>query len=156
MNDEASPVERVRQLLGPDHPVIEFDASTATSAEAAQAIGCDVAQIAKSLIFKSRSGRPVLVVASGANRVDEKKVGAILGEKVGRADPDFVLAATGYPVGGVAPVGHLQAVVVLLDADLQGFAEIWAAAGAPNAVFRLTPAGLARLTGGRFAEVARR
>jgi Cys-tRNA(Pro) deacylase len=155
MTEASSPVERVRQLLGPTHPVVEFDASTATSADAAAAIGCAVEQIAKSLIFRSRSGRPVLVVASGANRVDEKKVAAILGEKVGRADPDFVLASTGYPVGGVAPVGHLQPVEVMLDADLQAFAEIWAAAGAPNAVFRLTPADLARLTGGRFLDVAR-
>lgn len=153
---EASPVERVRHLLGPSHPVVEFEASTATSADAAAVIGCSVAQIAKSLIFRSRSGRPVLVVASGDNRVDEKKVAAILGEKIKRADADFVAAATGYPIGGVAPVGHLESVQVLLDADLQAFETIWAAAGAPNAVFRLTPADLARLTGAIFVEVARR
>ncbi len=153
--DHSCPVERVRQLLGPDHPILRFDAGTATSAQAAAAIGCTIAQIAKSLVFRRQSGGPVLVVASGANRVDEKKVGVLLGEKVARADPDFVLASTGYPVGGVAPVGHLQPASILLDADLMRFDVIWAAAGAPDAVFRLTPADLLRLTGGRFADVAR-
>ena len=156
MTKPVSPIDRVRGVLGPDRPIVEFDASTATSADAAAAIGCDVAQIAKSLIFKTKNGQPVLVVASGANRVDAKKVGAAVGGKVGPADPDFVLAATGFAVGGVAPVGHLRPGTVLLDADLEGFAEIWAAAGAPNAVVRLTPAELAQLTGGAFMEVARR
>ncbi|HEX2526204.1 MAG TPA: YbaK/EbsC family protein [Geminicoccus sp.] len=153
--DDASPIDRIRRLLGPDHTVVTFDASTATSAQAAQAIGCDVAQIAKSLVFRAKSGRSVLVVASGTNRVDEKKVGMLLGEKISRADPDFVLARTGYPIGGVAPIGHLEPPHVLLDADLQAFATIWAAAGASNAVFALTPSDLERLTGGRFADVAR-
>ena len=156
MTDAETPVERVRRVLGPSHPVRRFDQSTATSADAAAAIGCTIAQIAKSLVFRRKSGDPVLVVASGANRVDEKKLAALLGEKVGRADPAFVLAKTGYPVGGVAPVGHDPAVTVLLDADLAGQREIWAAAGAPDAVFRLTPDDLQRLTGGRFCELARR
>jgi prolyl-tRNA editing enzyme YbaK/EbsC (Cys-tRNA(Pro) deacylase) len=147
---------RVQDLLGPDFEVVEFDASTRTSAEAAAAIGCDVAQIAKSLVFRTASGRPVLVVASGVNRVDEKKVGALIGETIGRADADFVRAATGFPIGGVAPVGHTTALDIILDADLRRFDTIWAAAGTPNAVFRLTADKLAAITGGRFADIARR
>ena len=148
-------VDRVRALLGADHPVLEFEVSTATSQQAADAIGCSVAQIAKSLIFRTRSDLPVLVVASGANRVDEKKVSDLVGEKIGRADAAFVLATSGYPIGSVAPIGHLQPPTVLLDEDLLAFDTIWAAAGAPNAVIRLSPQDLAHWTGGRFADVAR-
>jgi prolyl-tRNA editing enzyme YbaK/EbsC (Cys-tRNA(Pro) deacylase) len=147
---------RVQNLLGPDYQVIEFDESTGTSAEAAAAIGCTLAQIAKSLVFRSASDKSVLVVASGVNRVDEKKVGHIIGAKIGRADPDFVRTMTGFAIGGVAPVGHSTAPVVLLDSDLQSFAEIWAAAGTPNAVFKLTPSQLQELTGGQFADIAKR
>ena len=147
---------RVQNLLGPDYQVVEFDESTGTSAEAAAAIGCTLAQIAKSLVFRSASGKSVLVVASGVNRVDEKKVKQIIGEKIGRADPDFVRAMTGYAIGGVAPVGHSTAPVVLLDSDLKTFTEIWAAAGTPNAVFKLTPEQLHSLTGGQFADIAKR
>jgi prolyl-tRNA editing enzyme YbaK/EbsC (Cys-tRNA(Pro) deacylase) len=147
---------RVQEVLGPDYQVVEFEESTGTSAEAAAAIGCTLAQIAKSLVFRSASGKPVLVVASGVNRADEKKVGQIIGEKIGRADADFVREATGYAIGGVAPVGHRTAPVVLLDLDLQAFTDIWAAAGTPNAVFKLTPAQLQSLTGGHFADIAKR
>jgi prolyl-tRNA editing enzyme YbaK/EbsC (Cys-tRNA(Pro) deacylase) len=116
-----------------------------------------VAEIAKSLLFRARdSGRPVLVVASGVNRVDEKKVAALIGEKIARADADFVRETTGFAIGGVPPVGHATAPVTLIDADLMAFETIWAAAGTPNAVFKLTPAALVELTGGRVAEVATR
>ncbi len=132
----------------------EFPAGTRTSAEAAAAIGCAIGQIAKSLVFRAReSGRPVLVIASGANRVDETAVGALLGEKIGRADADFVRAATGFAIGGVPPLGHREAPVTLIDRDLLAFQEIWAAAGTPNAVFRLKPADLVAMTGGRIADV---
>jgi prolyl-tRNA editing enzyme YbaK/EbsC (Cys-tRNA(Pro) deacylase) len=147
---------RVQELLGPRYEVLEFDARTATAAEAAAAVGAGVGQIAKSLVFRTKGGRPVLVVASGSNRVDEKKVGAILGEKIDRADAAFVRENTGFAIGGVPPVGHVVTPAVLLDADLQTFDTIWAAAGTPNAVFRLLPADLPRLTGGRFADIARR
>jgi Cys-tRNA(Pro) deacylase len=147
---------RVQEILGTTYQVVEFDESTGTSAEAAAAIGCTLAQIAKSLVFRSANGKSVLVVASGSNRVDEKKVGRLLGEKIGRADADFVREMTGYAIGGVAPVGHRTAPIVLLDDDLKSFAEIWAAAGTPNAVFRLTPAQLQTLTGGEFADIAKR
>jgi len=146
---------RVQKLLGTAYSVVEFDESTGTSAEAAGAIGCTVAQIAKSLVFRARSGGPVLVVASGANRVDEKKVGALIGEKIERADADFVREMTGYAIGGVAPVGHRIQPKVLLDANLKSFETIWAAAGTPNAVFPLTPTQLQFLTGGQFADIAR-
>jgi prolyl-tRNA editing enzyme YbaK/EbsC (Cys-tRNA(Pro) deacylase) len=147
---------RVQQMLGPRYQVVEFDASTATAAEAAAAVGAGVGQIAKSLVFRRKTGRPVLVVASGANRVDERKVGAILGEKIERADADFVRENTGFAIGGVPPVGHVVTPAVLLDQDLQAFEVIWAAAGTPNAVFRLRPADLTALTGGRFVDIARR
>jgi len=147
---------KVQAVLGPAFQVVEFDASTRTSQEAAAAIGCTVAEIAKSLIFKAADGRPVVVIASGASRVDEKKVRALLGQKIERADPDFVRDATGYVIGGVPPVGHATPPVVLIDRDLQRFPAVWAAAGTPNAVFRIAPADLIRLTDGRVADLARR
>jgi prolyl-tRNA editing enzyme YbaK/EbsC (Cys-tRNA(Pro) deacylase) len=146
---------RIQAILGDGFRVLEFEQSTHSSAEAAAAIGCNVAQIAKSMMFRAADGRPVLVVTSGANRVDEKKVAALLGQKVKRADPVFVLASTGTAVGGVCPVGHVVAPVTLLDQDLRQFATVWAAGGSPNAVFALTPEDLVRLTGRGFVDVAK-
>jgi prolyl-tRNA editing enzyme YbaK/EbsC (Cys-tRNA(Pro) deacylase) len=146
---------KVQGALGPDFRVLEFEASTRTSQDAAAAIGCTVAEIAKSLVFRSASGRPVLVVASGVNRVDEKKVRVLLGEKIGRADADFVRDKTGYAIGGVPPIGHSVPPIVLIDQDLQRFPFLWAAAGTPNAVFKITPADLIRLTQGRVADIAK-
>jgi prolyl-tRNA editing enzyme YbaK/EbsC (Cys-tRNA(Pro) deacylase) len=152
----AASARKVQAALGPHYQVLEFDAGTRTAAEAAAAIGCEVAEIAKSLIFRAEpSGRAVLVIASGANRVDERKVGALVGEKIVRADADFVRDKTGFAIGGVPPLGHAEPLLTLIDESLGAFAEIWAAAGAPNAVFRLTPADLVRLTGGARAAVAR-
>ncbi len=149
---------RVQQLLsamGLATDVIEFAETTKTSADAAQQIGCSVAQIAKSLIFRAKqSNRPVLVMASGANRVDERALETLLGEKIGRADADFVRDKTGYAIGGVAPIGHASPPVTFIDEDLLKLETIWAAAGTPFAVFRLTPADLVRLTGGRVAGIA--
>jgi prolyl-tRNA editing enzyme YbaK/EbsC (Cys-tRNA(Pro) deacylase) len=144
---------RVQSILGPDFEVLEFDESTRTSEDAANAIGCAVAQIAKSLVFRAADGTPVLVVASGANRVDEKKVRDLLGQKIARADAEFAREMSGYPIGGVAPVGHVVPPKTLLDADLKQHVTLWAAAGTSNAVFRLTPDDLARLTGAAFADV---
>ena len=156
MQEATSPSSlRVQAVLGEGFRVLEFSASTRTAAEAAEAIGCTVAQIAKSILFRAASGRPVLVVACGTNRVDEKKVAALLGEKIGRADAEFVREATGFAIGGVPPVGHATAPAVLLDRDLEAFETIWAAGGTPNAVFRLTPVDLARLTGAAFADVVK-
>jgi prolyl-tRNA editing enzyme YbaK/EbsC (Cys-tRNA(Pro) deacylase) len=146
---------RIQAILGDGFRVLEFEQSTHSSAEAAAAIGCDVAQIAKSMLFKSADGRPVLVVASGANRVDEKKVSALFGQKISRADAGFVLEHTGFAVGAVPPVGHAMAPVVFLDRDLRLFSTIWAAGGSSNAVFALTPNDLVRLTGAEFANVVK-
>lgn len=153
-----SSVDRVRAALaglGLKTEIKEFAASTRTSADAATAIGCAVAQIAKSLVFRAKpSGRAILVMASGANRVDEKKLAAALsesmpGETIGKADADFVRAETGFAIGGVSPVGHGIKLMTFIDEDLMGLGEIWAAAGSPNSVFRLTPEDLVRVTGGR-------
>ena len=147
---------RVQAVLGPEYQVLEFEAGTRTSQDAAAAIGCAVAEIAKSLIFKSAGGAPVLVIASGVSRVDENKVRALLGERIGRADADFVRLHSGYAIGGVPPVGHATAPTVLIDQDLQRFPFVWAAAGTPNAVFKIAPADLIRLTQGKVADVAKR
>jgi prolyl-tRNA editing enzyme YbaK/EbsC (Cys-tRNA(Pro) deacylase) len=145
---------RVQAALGPGFAALEFDASTRTAADAAAAVGCTVAQIAKSLVFRAtQSGRAVVVVASGANRVDERKVAALLGEPIGRADADFVREKTGFAIGGVPPIAHREPAPTFLDEDLRAFEVIWAAAGAPNAVFRVTPDDLKRLTGAEFAAV---
>jgi len=145
---------RVQTLLGAEYQVLEFEQSTRSAADAAAAIGCPVAAIAKSLVFRAEGGEAVLVIASGANRVDEDKVSALLGQTIGRADADFVREHTGYAIGGVAPVGHARPLTIVLDRDLLALGEIWAAAGTPNAVFRMTPQQLRELTGGREAAVA--
>ena len=134
--------------------VREFPDSTRTSAEAAAAIDCSVAQIAKSLVFRgAQSGNAVLIIASGANRVDPAKAEALLGEAIKRADADFVREATGFAIGGVPPLGHDRPLVTLIDEALLAFEEIWAAAGTPNAVFRLSPKDLGDLTGGRIGDL---
>ena len=152
-----SSLERVRAALaeaGLGLELCEFPASTRSAAEAAAAIGCELAQIAKSLVFRDRDAdRPVLVVASGVNRVDEKRLAAHLGTRIGRADADFVRRRTGFAIGGVAPLGHLEPPRIVIDADLMALEAVWAAAGTPNAVFRLTPAELAAVTGGEVAEI---
>jgi prolyl-tRNA editing enzyme YbaK/EbsC (Cys-tRNA(Pro) deacylase) len=153
----SSGVERVRAALraaGSVSEIVQFATTTRTAADAAAAIGCTVAQIAKSLVFRSVSGEPVLVIASGVNRVDEAKVAAALGEPIGKADAGFVRERTGFAIGGVAPLGHATKLRIFIDRDLLGYEQIWAAAGHPNAVFRLTPAELQRLTGGTVITVA--
>jgi len=148
---------RVSQWLrdsGLDPHVVEFEQPTRTSAEAAAAIGCEVAEIAKSIVFKgTASGQAVVVVASGSNRVSEAKVALHVGEKLARADADFVREATGYAIGGVAPIGHARPVKLLLDQDLQRFARVWAAGGTPFSVFPLTPGELQRITGAAWSDV---
>jgi len=148
---------KIQAQLGNDFEVLEFTESTRTAEEAAAAIGCSVAQIAKALIFRTAdTSQSVLVVASGPNRVDEKKIAQQVGEKIVRADADFVRAKTGYAIGGVPPVGHATPPIVLLDEDLLEFDSIWAAAGTPNAVFNLTPVQLQQLTQGKFVDTAKR
>ena len=134
--------------------VVEFDRPTRTSAEAAEAIGCALGQIAKSVVLRDTAGGgAVVVVASGDRRVCERKVAAALATTVGRADAAFVREATGFAIGGVSPVGLPPAVRVLLDRDLLRFERIWAAAGTPFSVFPLSPSDLPALTGGRWCDV---
>ena len=118
------------------------------------ACGCAEGAIVKSLVFRgAESGQGVLVLTSGANRVHEKRLGRQLGEKLARAHADFVRSVTGYAIGGVPPLGHASPMRVVMDRDLQGYAEIWAAAGTPRAVFPTTPAELLRLTGAEVLDV---
>jgi len=149
--------ERFRAALaaaGWTHDIVELPESTRTAKEAALAVGCDLAQIVKSLVFRgTTSDRPVLVVACGANRVDEASVGALIGEPIGKADADFVREKTGFAIGGIPPIGHAVVPVTLVDEDLLEFESIWAAAGTPNSVFCLTPHDLLAMTGGRVASV---
>ena len=152
----AASAQKIQAFLGPEFQVLEFDAGTRTAADAAAAVGCEVAQIAKSLIFKTaRTHRPVLVIASGVNRVDEKKIASAIGEKIERADADFVREKTGFAIGGVPPVGHAEAPITLVDQDLMRLDFIWAAAGTPNAVFQTTPTRLTELARGRVLDVAK-
>ncbi|WP_423221894.1 YbaK/EbsC family protein [Ideonella margarita] len=124
-----------------------------TCQEAAEALGLQTGQIAKSVIFRRRADEvAVLVVASGDKRVDERKVAALVGP-IGRADADFVKSRTGFSIGGVSPVGHLTRPVTLIDRELFRFDEVWAAAGHPHGVFRLAPADLERLTGAPVVDV---
>jgi len=148
---------RVAQLLrdaGVEAQVVEFDQPTRTSAEAAAALGCEVAEIAKSIVLRGAgSGQAVIVVASGANRVSESKVAAQVGEPLARADAEFVRTATGYAIGGVAPIGHATTVKILLDEDIRRFATVWAAGGTPYSVFPRKPDELRRITGAEWSDV---
>ena len=146
---------RVAGALGPSFTVVEFDESTHTAQEAADAIGCSVAEIAKSILFRSQSGRPVLVVTSGVNKVDEKKIRALLGEKIERARPEFVKEMTGFEVGGVPPVAHASPCVIYVDEALKSFPQVWAAGGTPNAVFAIGFEMLVKVSGAVVADVAK-
>jgi prolyl-tRNA editing enzyme YbaK/EbsC (Cys-tRNA(Pro) deacylase) len=150
----AQRVQDALKALGLASQVVELPASTRSAAEAAQAIGCRVEHLAKSLVFRgSSTNRPVLAIVSGANRVDEQRLGELIGEGVAKADADYVRQRTGYAIGGVPPVGHAEPLLCLIDEDLFEYDDIWVAAGTPRAVFRLTPVDLQRITGGRVAAV---
>jgi prolyl-tRNA editing enzyme YbaK/EbsC (Cys-tRNA(Pro) deacylase) len=154
--DTAQRVADLLAALGHDKPVVLLPATGKTSAEAAAGLGCSVAEIAKSIVFRRESDdAAVMVVASGANRVDEQKVAAIVGP-LGKADAKFVRDRIGYAIGGVSPIGHLQKTVMLIDQDLLQFDSVWAAAGHPHAVFNLTPQQLLVMTGAPVADVALR
>lgn len=147
-------VEKALMELGICSEIKTFDQGTSTADDAANAVGCGVAQIVKSLIFKaSQSGDPVLVLVSGANRVDLELVAEGVGEPLAKADAGFVRERTGFAIGGVAPIGHTEPVRVWIDRDLEHYQEIWAAAGSPKAVFRLTPAELILATAGDVIRV---
>ncbi len=155
MNDTGSSVDRVRAaLLAAGHPdTIEiFPDGTRTAQDAANAVGCAVAQIAKSIVLRA-GDQVVLVIASGANRVDVDKISAVLGQKVKPADGRWVRDVTGFAIGGVAPVGHLSPPRIFIDADLMALDPVWAAAGSPRHVFRTGAQELARLTEGQIADI---
>lgn len=137
--------------------VREMPESTRSAPEAAAAVGCDVAQIVKSLIFRSVEGdEPVLVLVSGSDRVDETRLSELVGGKVERATAEFVRARTGYAIGGVPPLGHTTPIVTYLDEHLLAHALVWAAAGSPRAVFPIAPADLRRITSATVVDVAAR
>jgi len=155
LSSSALKVQQALSAIGMQLEVIELPASTRTSLEAAQAIGCQVGQIAKSLIFMALSSRrPILVIASGSNRVNEGLIAGLVGEEIGKADADFVLSHTGFAIGGVPPLGHAEALETYIDQDLLQYSEIWAAAGTPHAVFRLAPADLLRMANGKVIRVS--
>ncbi len=155
LSDAAQRVQDAIAAKGFANRVIELREPVRTARAAADAVGCEVAQIVKSLVFRgAASGRGVLVVASGANRVDTAKLAALVGEEVEMGKPRFVREATGFAIGGIPPVGHATALDVVIDAHLLELGSLWAAAGHPNSLFPLTPDELCRMTGGRVADVA--
>jgi prolyl-tRNA editing enzyme YbaK/EbsC (Cys-tRNA(Pro) deacylase) len=154
MRASARAVQQALDTAGLELRVVELPDSTRTALEAAAAVGCDLGQIAKSIVFQAaHSEEPVLVIASGKNRIREAAIAERLGEPVRQAKPEFVRAVTGFAIGGVPPCGHARAITTFLDQDLFDFAEIWAAAGTPHALFKLTPAELRQLTGAPVIQV---
>lgn len=152
MKPAVARVQAALDALGLSRTMIELPVEARTSQQAADAVGVGVGQIAKSLVF-TVDGAPVMVVASGANRVDERKLARLAGGKVRRADADTVRQATGYAIGGVPPLGHETPLSIWVDEDLLRHDLIYAAGGAPDCVFPLTPDDLLRATGGRVADV---
>lgn len=152
MKPAATRFQAALDALGLRRSVIELPVEARTSQQAADAVGVGVGQIAKSLVFMV-DGAPVMVIASGVNRVDERKLATLAGGKVRRADADTVKQATGYTIGGVPPFGHDRALRLWIDEDLLRHELIYAAGGAPECVFPLTPEELLKATGGTVADV---
>jgi prolyl-tRNA editing enzyme YbaK/EbsC (Cys-tRNA(Pro) deacylase) len=154
LSPSAQRVKDALTALGLPMRVMEMPATTRTAQEAADAIGCRVAQIAKSIVFMGKdTGKPVLVIASGVNRVNEQRMAERAGEELRKATPEFVRASTGFAIGGVPPVGFPAPIETWIDEELLLFEEVWAAAGTPFAVFRLDPRLLPRMTGGVAVRV---
>jgi Cys-tRNA(Pro) deacylase len=150
----AQKIQDILYSIDTHYTVIEFSESTRTAQEAADRVGCQIGQIVKSLIFEGQnSNKPILVLTSGKNRVDEKRIGKYAGELITRATPGYVHLKTGYAIGGVPPIGHAQPLETYIDEDLLNFPTIWAAAGAPNAVFELSSSDLKKLTQGKIVRV---
>ncbi len=154
LSSSAQKIQDLLNLLGYSYSVIEHAESTRTAQEAADRAGCALGQIVKSLIFRGKeSGKPILVLTSGANRVDEKLIAQHAAEPIGRADADFVRTVTGFAIGGVPPIGHAQKMETYLDEDFLHYEKIWAAAGTPNAIFELNTSDLQKMTGGKTVMV---
>jgi len=154
LKESAQRVQNKLLELGHPNKVVELPDSARTAQEAADAIGCEIAQIAKSIIFRmQQSDQPLLVVASGMNRVNEKRVAEVVQDKLGKADADYVRERTGFVIGGVAPLGHAEPIRTLIDEDLFQYDTLWAAAGHPKAVFELTPRELVAMTQGQVISI---
>jgi prolyl-tRNA editing enzyme YbaK/EbsC (Cys-tRNA(Pro) deacylase) len=154
LSPSAQKIQNLLNSLGYDYTVIEHAESTRTAQEAADRAGCELGQIVKSLIFRGKtSGKPILVLTSGANRVDEKRISGYAGETISRADADFVRTVTGFAIGGVPPIGHAEKMETYLDEDFLSYQTIWAAAGTPNAIFELKTEDLQKMTNGKIAQV---
>jgi len=154
LSPSAQKIQNLLTELGYDYAVIEHAESTRTAQEAAERAACELGQIVKSLIFKGKdSDKPILVLTSGANRVDEKRISEYASEAIHRADADFVRIVTGFAIGGVPPIGHAQKMETYLDEDFLQYETIWAAAGTPNAIFELKTEDLQKMTGGKIVQV---
>lgn len=147
-------MQQALAALGCEGRLLQLPRPARTAADAAAAVGCEVGQIVKSLVFAVRGrGMPLLVLTSGANRVDVATLADVVGDSLDKADAEFVRTHTGFAIGGVAPVGHTSALTTLIDEDLMTWQHVWAAGGHPNTVFSLAPQELARITGGRIVRV---
>jgi prolyl-tRNA editing enzyme YbaK/EbsC (Cys-tRNA(Pro) deacylase) len=154
LSPSAQKIQDLLNTLGYTYTVIEHAESTRTAQEAADRAGCELGQIVKSLIFKGNvSGKPILVLTSGANRVDEKHIEHYAGETISRPNADFVRTVTGFAIGGVPPFGHVQKMETYIDEDFLGYQTIWAAAGTPNAIFELRTDDLQKMTDGEVVRV---
>ena len=154
LSPSAQKIQDSLNSLDYNYTVIEHAESTRTAQEAADRAGCELGQIVKSRIFRGKvSGKPILVLTSGANRVDEKRISGYAGELISRADADFVRAVTGYAIGGVPPIGHTEKMETYLDEDFLPYQTIWAAAGTPKAIFELKTEDLQKMTNGKIVQV---
>lgn len=159
MSNLSTGAQKVREsllMLGINDVVTELPDSTRTALEAAEAIGCHVGQIVKSLVFRTKGTRqPLLILASGLNRVEENKIKLLVGESLGKADPSFVKLVTGFSIGGIPPVGLDNEIPTFMDEDLLAYDTVWAAAGTPHAVFPIDPAILAHITKAQVCNLKR-
>lgn len=154
LSPSAQKIQDLLNSLGFKYTVVEHAESTRTAQEAADRAGCELGQIVKSLIFKGKdSNKPILILASGPNRVNEKRIAGYAGEAIVKPDADFVRTVTGFVIGGVPPIGHAQKMETYLDEDFLQYATIWAAAGTPNAIFELNTEDLQKMTGGKTISI---
>jgi Cys-tRNA(Pro) deacylase len=154
LSPTAQKIQDLLNSLGYNYTVIEHAESTRTAVEAAERAGCELGQIVKTLIFKGKeSGKPIIVLTSGTNRVDEKLIREYAGEGIGKADADFVRAVTGFAIGGVPPLGHIQKIETYMDEDFLQYETVWAAAGTPNAIFELKTSDLRKMTDGKVIGI---
>jgi prolyl-tRNA editing enzyme YbaK/EbsC (Cys-tRNA(Pro) deacylase) len=154
LSPSAQKIQNLLTSLGYDYTVIEHAESTRTAQEAADRAGCELGQIVKSLIFKGKdSGKPILILASGPNRVNEKRISEYAGEPIVKPDADFVRSVTGFVIGGVPPLGHIEKMETYVDEDFLQYPTIWAAAGTPNAIFELKAEDLQKMTGGKVVSI---